>query len=106
LDEGAEYNAPEVNIVKAKDIAFLTVVAVLLFVIIRLASKLQETDQRLELVSAQTDERLKLLSAQMDERLKLASTQMDAAASQIQSAMQQEAVSKIRVTVDGFGAAI
>lgn len=80
---------------KAKDIAFLVVVMVLLFVIVRLASKLQETDQKLELVSAQTDERLKLVSAQMD-----------ATAAQIHSALQQAAVSTIPVTVGGFGAAV
>lgn len=80
---------------KSKDIAFLIAIAVILFVIVRLSSKLHETDQKLELVSAQMDQKLQSVAAQMA-----------AEAAHIHSAIQQAADSKIPVTVGGFGEAV
>ena len=67
---------------KAKDVAFFIIFVILIVIVIKLSSKLQETDQRVTLLSAQ----------------------MDATAVQIHSAMQQAAQHKVPATVRGFGA--
>lgn len=69
---------------KAKDVTFVIILVVLVFIVIKLSSRLQEMDQRVKLLSAQ----------------------MDATALQIHSAMQQAVQHKVPVTVGGFGSTV
>jgi uncharacterized protein YoxC len=78
---------------KAKEIGFVIVFVILVCVVIKLSSKLQEMDQT-----------IKQLSAQMDTATAHISAQLNAAATQINSAMQQAAQRKVPVIVTGFGA--